>query len=208
MTKRLASMLIARSPGELLAGILLLLAPSVFAQAAFPEAHERSWDFSIWAAGSTGEENTNAISEAQIMNAGIFVGKALSDEMGRNWWRGQFEYGFDFVPVFAQLTPQRIHGIGFDPVILRWNSSLRRGRVAPFIELAGGGVRTDTNLPAGNTSNFNFTVRGGAGIQIATKHAQALELSCRWWHISNANLGARNPEFNGIQVSVGWHWFK
>jgi lipid A 3-O-deacylase PagL len=85
---------------------------------------------------------------------------------------------------------------------------MRRGLVSPFGELGGGGVYTPVNFPVGNSSTFNFIARGGGGILIATRHGQALELACRWWHISNANLGTQNPEFNGIQVSLGGHWFK
>jgi hypothetical protein len=187
---------------------ILLLIGCAHAQSIFPKGQDRNWDFGVVAAGATGEENTNSFSEAQILSGGIFVGKALTDEIGRGWRRGQFEIGADFLPLFVQFAPQRTYGVAFDPIILRWNSSLHRGRVAPFIELGGGGVHTNVNLPAGNTSNFNFIARGGGGIQIATRRAQALEIGCRWWHISNANLGARNPEFNGIQVSVGWHWFR
>jgi hypothetical protein len=35
-----------------------------------------------------------------------------------------------------------------------------------------------------------------------------VDFACRWSHLSNANLGVRNPEFNGIQMSVGYHWLK
>ena len=108
---------------------------------------------------------------------------------------------------YSCITPQ-IHGIAFDPVILRWNSSLVLGRMAPYMELGGGAVHTGSNFPVGDTSTFNFIARGGAGILISTKRGEAFEVGCRWWHISNANLGIRNPEFNGIQVNVGWHWYK
>lgn len=172
-----------------------------------PEIQNHSFDFSGWAAGATGEEGFNSFTESQIFTAGVFVGIPLTSEMGDSWYRGRLQYGADFIPVFVQLTP-RISGIGFDPVILRWISSARRGRVVPFIELGGGGLHTNRNFPRGDTSTFNFMARGGGGVQIATTRSQALEIACRWWHISNANLGDRNPEFNGIQVSVGWHWFK
>jgi lipid A 3-O-deacylase len=185
-------------------GVLLLIG----CVPAFPEAQSRGWDFGVFAAAATGEENTNIFSEAQILGGGVFLGKALTGEMGRGWRRGQLEFGADFLPVFVQLAPQRIYGVGLDPMVLRWNSSLHRGRVTPFVELAGGGLHTSQNLPAGDTSNFNFIARAGGGLQVATGHAQAFEIACRWWHISNANLGTRNPEFNGIQVSLGWHWFK
>ena len=190
--------------------LLSLLVCSVISPlwAQIPEAEGRPWDVSIWAAGATGEESTNSFSEAQILTAGVFAGRMVTHEIGNRWRRGRVEIGADFVPLFAQFTPRVIHGVAFDPVILRWNSGLRRGRVAPYVELGGGGLRTNLNFPLGDTSVFNFIARGGGGLLISTKRAQALEIGCRWWHISNANLGRRNPEFNGIQMSVGWHWRK
>ncbi len=187
---------------------LLLVVCPLYSQSDVPETQNRGWDFGVWVAGETGEEKLNSFSEAQVLTAGVFVGKTLTGEIGNGWRRGQFEYGFDIIPVFRQLRPQGIYGGGIEPVILRWNSSLRAGHVAPYIELGGGAIRTNSNLPAGNTSNFNFTARGGGGIRIFTKPRQWAEIGCRWSHISNANLGVNNPEFNGIQVSVGYHWFK
>ena len=172
------------------------------------EAERRNWDFAVWAAGETGEENTNSFAEAQILTAGVFVGKELTDESGKGWRRGRLEYGISVFPLFRQFRAESIYGGGFEPVILRWNSSLHTSHLAPYIELAGGAVRTNTNFPAGDTSDFNFTARGGGGIQLFTKHRQFVDIGCRWSHISNANLGTRNTEFNGVQVSVGYHWIR
>lgn len=173
-----------------------------------PEIQNRTWDLSIWASGATGEETTNTFSEAQIVAAGVLVGRQLTGEVGRGWRRGSFEYAADFIPVFVQSAPQQISGTAFDPLILRWYPSTHHARIAPFVELGGGGAHTGVNFPRGDTSTFNFIARAGGGILITTRRAQALEISCRWWHISNANLGTQNPEFNGIQVGLGWHWFK
>ena len=181
---------------------------SSWAQERLPAQQSRNWDLSVWFAGATGEESTNSFAEAQILSGGFFVGKTLTGEVGRGWRRGSLEYGFDVMPLFVHFAPEKVYGGGFEPVILRWNSSLRPGRIAPYLELAGGGVRSNANLPAGDTSNFNFTARGGGGIEFSTAKRQSLDIACRWWHISNANLGLRNPEFNGIQVSLGYHWFK
>jgi lipid A 3-O-deacylase len=190
----------------LLGSATCLLTPPLSGQA--PELNRGTWDVGIWAAGATGEENTNFFSEAQIFSAGVFAGKVLTNEIGSGWWRGRLEYGFDIAPLFVQFRPQRLYGLSFDPVILRWNARLHRGRVSPYIELGGGGVHTNSNFPVGDTSSFNFIARGGGGILMAAKRAQAFEIGCRWWHISNANRGVRNPEFNGIQVNVGWHWLR
>jgi hypothetical protein len=187
--------------------LLLFLVTTVSSQDTSP-SQDYKWDVSVWATAATGEENLNSFSEAQIVSAGVFIGRVLTPEIGSGWRRGRLEYGFDVMPVFVHLKPQRIYGGGIDPLILRWNSSLHAGSVAPYIELGGGAVRTNSNFPVGDTSNFNFIARGGGGIHVFTKRHQAFDIGCRWWHISNANLGVRNPEFNGIQLSLGYHWSK
>jgi lipid A 3-O-deacylase len=198
----------SRFPVALAFLFLLLVARPLDAQAHLPEAPPSNWDFGAFVVVATGEENTNSFSEAQILTAGVSAGRVLTDEIGKGWRRSRFEYAASLIPVFRQFRPQSIYGGGFEPVILRWNSSLRAGRVSPYIELAGGGLWTNTNLPVGNTSDFNFTARGGGGIKISRTPRQSVDLGIRWGHISNANLGVQNPEFNGIQVSLGYHWFK
>jgi len=199
--------LISRFPAVSLFIFLLLVAPFAGAQSEASQAQPRNWDLSVWVAGETGEENTNSFSEAQILTAGFFIGTMLTGEIGSGWRRGRLEYGADVIPIFRQFRPQSIYGGGFEPLILRWNSSLHTARLAPYIELAGGGISTNTNFPPGDTSNFNFTARGGGGIQLSAKSHHSVDIGCRWSHISNANLGVRNTEFNGIQVSLAYHWF-
>ena len=178
------------------------------AQAAARPAESRNWDLSLWVLGATGEENTNSLSEAQILAAGAFLGRTITPEMGKGWRRGSLEYGFDVFPLVLELAPKTVYGAAFEPLVLRWNSARHLGRVVPYIELAGGAMRTSSNLPAGDTSDFNFLARGGGGIQLPAGARHSVDIACRWWHISNANLGVRNPEFNGIQVGFGFHWFK
>jgi len=187
--------------------LLFLLGGTVYAQGDLPGIQRLNWDISVRAAGATGEENSNSFSEAQTLTAAVSLGKVLTDEIGSGWRRGRLEYAFDLIPVFRQFRPQPNYGRGFEPVILRWNSGLHTAGVMPYIELAGGAVRTNSNFPVGDTSKFNFTARGGGGIQMFAKRHQAVDIGCRWMHISNANLGVRNTEFNGIQVSLAYHWF-
>jgi hypothetical protein len=187
--------------------LLSLSAVSIQAQE-FPQNQRGSWDISPFFAAETGEETTNSFSQAQIWTAGIFFGRVLTGEAGQGWLRGNLEYGFDALPLFVQTRIQTVYGVGFDPVILRWNSSHHPSRLAPYIELSGGGVATTKNLPPGDTSTFNFMAKGGGGIYVHTRKRQAVDIACRWSHVSNANLGVENPEFNGVQVSVGYHWFK
>ncbi|MGC2171706.1 MAG: acyloxyacyl hydrolase [Candidatus Sulfotelmatobacter sp.] len=188
--------------------ILLLCSCRTVAQDVPPAGQQGRWDFSIGAAGETGEENTNSFAEAQIWSVGVSVGHVITSERGCGWRRGNLEYAFDFMPVFETFGNQRTHGRGFDPVILRWNSALHTHRISPYIDLAGGAVTTSSNLPPGNTSSFNFMAKGGGGIYLVTRERQSFDIGFRWSHISNANLGLDNPEFNGVQLSLAYHWFK
>lgn len=191
--------------------LILLLSTCVAAgqESAFPLAQKGTWDISPWIAGATGEETKNSFTQAEIWSAGVFFGRVMTGEFGRGWHRASFELGFDLIPVFVQTKTQTVYGGGFDPVVLRFISAHRFGPIVPYIEMGGGGVATTSNIPPGhNTSDFNFSARGGGGIHIITKSRQSLDVGCKWFHVSNANLGSFNPEFNGIQVSLGYHWFK
>jgi hypothetical protein len=167
------------------------------------------WDVRVWVGGATGEETSNSFAQAQISTAGVFVGRFVTGEFGGGWKRGRLEYGVNLIPVFVQSRIQTTYGGGFEPVVLRWTSIRLLGPVTPYIELAGGSVITNANLPPGRkTSSFNFTARGGGGILIFNDGRRSLDVGCHWMHASNANLASFNPEFNGIQVSLGYHWFK
>ena len=171
-------------------------------------AANATWDFGVFASAQTGEELTNSFSEAHIATAGFFAGRTLKHNIGGSWRQGAIQYAFSVSPLFLQVGPQRVHGIAFEPVIFRWNSSHRLGRATPYVELAGGAVHTNVNFPAGDTSSFNFTAKGGGGVYLPIKNKTALDVSVLWSHISNANLGVENPEFNGIELRVGYHWFR
>ena len=93
----------------------------------------------------------------------MFVGKVVTGEVGTSWLRGNLEYGFNLVPIFVTSKTERVYGGGFEPVVVRWISNHQFGRVAPYIELAGGTLFTTSNLPPGDTSSLNFTARGGGG---------------------------------------------
>jgi Lipid A 3-O-deacylase (PagL) len=196
------------SPKPPCLGVVLALAwasPAALCQQSSLKAP--NWDLSLLTSIATGEENLNSFSEAQILKAGIFVGKTIHHELGRGWRRGSLEYAFSVAPLVLALTPERLYGVGLEPVIVRWNSLERLGPVVPYIELAGGALRTAANLPRGDTSKFNFTAKGGGGVYLRRSDREALEVGLSWSHISNANLGRRNPEFNGIELRLAYHWF-
>ena len=100
---------VSHAPLTLLLPVLVISCPLSLLSAQAPESENRSWDISIWAAGATGEENTNSFSEAQIFSVGVFVGKVLTGEVGRGWRRGRLEYGGDVAPVFVHYSTDSRH---------------------------------------------------------------------------------------------------
>lgn len=188
--------------------LILCLIPGVAAQTPTGDwPRNGNWDAAVWASGATGYERHQSFSDGQVWMAGVRLSRVLTDEIGPRWFRGNLEYGFDLVPVLVASKPQTIYGAGFDPIVLRYNFHRRR-RFALYLEFAGGGFLTAGNFPPGNTSTFNFAPKAGSGIQLRTGHRQALDIGLRYCHYSNAELGTRNPAFNGLQVVIGYHWFR
>ena len=153
----------------------------------------------LWAGGghsvAGGRGNTGAF------NAGLRYGWILTGHHLPSFLRGRFEYAVDAVPVFLVFQPAgTAYGAGFDPLGLKWNFE-RHGRISPYLELTGGALFTNQNVPA-NTNTVNFMDQAALGMHIlGPGHNVSLEL--RYMHISNAGLGNLNPGINTVQVRVG-----
>jgi hypothetical protein len=175
-------------------------------QSNITEKQKRPWGITGWIAGATGEEHSNSFTKAQILAGGFSWARSLPPKSARMAPRRPgIRNGFDS-SICSLHAPKVVRWRGLEPAVLRWNG-LRRGRLAPFIELAGGGVHTNANLPSGNTSKFNFTApESMAAFRYSAESGDPWTLAASGR--INANLGAQNPEFNGIQVSVAYHWFK
>jgi hypothetical protein len=120
---------------------------------------------------------------------------------------GRFEYAVDAVPAFVVLQKYNTaYGGGVNPLGLKWDFAAR-GRVEPYLELNGGTLFTNHDVPAG-TSSVNFTDAAAFGVHLLSdKWAWTLE--ARYMHISNAGLSSPNPGVNTVQVRLGigkfWH---
>jgi hypothetical protein len=176
----------------------LILFTSLFSVAqAGPE--QGGHEVQIWAGGghsvSGGRGNTGAF------NAGLRYGWILTDAHLPWFLRGRFEYAVDAVPVFLVFQPTNTaYGVGFDPLGLKWNFE-RRGRISPYLELTGGTVFTNHDVPTG-TNTVNFMDQAALGLHVlGAKHNVSLEL--RYMHISNAGLATPNPGINTVQVRLG-----
>ena len=180
----------------LLTAVVLITSSLCGAQAG-PE--QGGHEVQVWAGGghsvSGGRGNTGAF------NAGLRYGWILTGPHLPGFLRGRFEYAVDAVPVFLIFQPANTaYGVGFDPLGLKWNFE-RHGRFSPYLELTGGVVRTNQNVPTG-TNTVNFMDQAALGMHIlGAKHNVSLEL--RYMHISNAGLATPNPGINTVQVRLG-----
>lgn len=176
--------------------ILVLTSAFSIAQSG-PE--EGGHEVQIWAGGghsvSGGRGNTG------VFGAGLRYGWVLTNPHLPGFLRGRFEYAVDVVPVFLVFQPtDTAYGAGFNPLGLKWNFE-RRGRFSPYLELSGGTLFTDHNVPA-YTNTVNFTSAAALGTHIlGEKYNWSLEL--RYLHISNAGLATPNPGINTVQVRLG-----
>src|SRR5947209_9253096 len=136
----------------------------------------------VWAGG--GHSVSGGRGHIGAFNAGLRYGWVLTDPHLPGFLRGRFEYAVDAVPVFVVFQPaNRAFGLGFDPLVLKWNFE-PRGRLSPYIELTGGTLFSNHDVPPG-TNTVNFTDQAALGVHIlAARHNMSLEL--RYMHISNA----------------------
>src|SRR5215813_7326546 len=75
--------------------------------------------------------------------------------VGGGFIRGNFEWSADVMPLYYVVQPgQNAYGAGFNPVNLKWNFTTHT-RAVPYLELGGGVLFTNNNVPAlTDTTNF------------------------------------------------------
>jgi hypothetical protein len=160
-------------------------------------------EIQLWTAGGHG---TNGRTQhTSVWTAGFRYGWVLTEPHGPGILRGRFEYAVDAVPVFVAFQPTNTaYGAAINPFGLIWNLD-SHGRVIPYIDLGGGALFTNTQVPPG-TSRVNFTTSGAVGLHFLTGKA-TWSADVRFLHISNADLATLNPGINTLQLRVGVGWF-
>ena len=181
---------------RLIAVALLFLSSVAWAQTR-PEDGGR--EFQVWTGG--GYSVPGGTSDTGVWNVGVRYGWILTRPHGPGFLNGRFEYVLDAVPVFMVFQRYNTaYGGGFSPLGLKWDFAAR-GRIEPYLELNGGTLFTNHQVPTG-TSAVNFTDAAALGMHIlGDKHAFSVEV--RYMHISNAGLSSPNPGINTVQVRLG-----
>lgn len=182
---------------SLAALLLFALAPMLCLAQSAPE--EGGHEVQIWAGG--GHSVSGGRGDTSALNAGLRYGWVITGPHLPGFLRGRFEYAVDAVPLFLVFQPANTtYGLGFDPLGLKWNFE-RHGRISPYLELCGGTLFTNHDVPTG-TNTVNFTDQAAIGMHIlGATHNVSLEV--RYMHISNAGLATPNPGVNTVQVRLG-----
>ena len=196
---------------SLLLGVVLLLVSTATLVAqqnlTSPFGNDQLWEFGVWGGEAFGKQEGQAFGETQLTMAGFRAGRVIHESTLDSGMRRSLEYVIELDPAFFVRRTHPAYGGGFSPIGLKFNFAPRRnGRYRPNLEMNGGAMFTQENVPQGRTDNFNFTAAFGPGVMIALSRTQALSLGLRYWHLSNANLGYNNPSFNTIQFVVGYNW--
>ncbi|MGC2698068.1 MAG: acyloxyacyl hydrolase, partial [Candidatus Angelobacter sp.] len=166
--------------------VFLLMCSLAFAQDSKP-LDGQPWDLGFWAGG--GFSVTGGTKDTHAINAGLRLGKILTDDHLGGVLRGNFEWSADLMPVYYiwQPTPAKnAYGAAFNPVNLKWNFT-SPAHTIPYLELGGGVLFTDHVVPL-NTSRVNFLTHAALGFQFFNNERRAFTTSVRFEHISNAGL--------------------
>jgi len=186
-----------------LSRLFLSLAAFAFLASQFGRAQtgpeEGGNEVQVWTGG--GYSVPGGTSQTGVFDAGFRYGWVLSDPHLPGILRGQFEYALDAVPVYVIFQPANTaYGAGFNPLGLKWNFE-RRGRFSPYLELGGGAIFTNHNVPT-YTNTVNFTPSAALGTHVlGEKYNWSVEV--RYLHISSAGLASPNPGLNTVQVRLG-----
>jgi hypothetical protein len=186
--------------------ILIISSPFANAQSSKP-LDGQPWDFGVWGGGGFsvpgGTKDTHAI------DAGVRLGKVLTDDHGSSFMRGDFEWSGDLIPVYYIWQPkpaQNSYAAAVNPLNLKWTFT-RSTRTVPYLELGGGLLFSRHSVPL-NTSHVNFLPHVTVGFQFFNNDRCAFTAGVRYEHISNAGLSVPNPGINTVQFQVGMNWFK
>jgi Lipid A 3-O-deacylase (PagL) len=138
-------------------------------------------------------------SDRDVAFQSIQWGCNVTGERGPGVLKGQLEMAIEFTPVFAAFQSHTAEGMGFSPIVFRWNFR-QRGTIAPFVEAAAGMMATNRDVPE-NTWRVNFSEHAGGGARIRIARQWAVMIGYRLHHLSNAGTMSRHP---GVTSHVGY----
>jgi lipid A 3-O-deacylase len=176
-------------------------------------------EFGVWAGGGTGIGHNTSF---QYANAGVRIGRVLTEQHGPGFLRGNFEYAADVAPLYLFFHDQTVvradgttgtqrqivYGAEISPVVLKWNFTSGR-KIVPFAALQESAIFTTRDVPEPATSTINFGSAINGGVQLFRDERHTLSFSGELLHISNAGIGHLNPGINlNLQFRIGYEWWR
>jgi len=195
--------------GSALAQSAPALLPSAPPPSQFPDTVAKGTrEIAIWGGGGAAAEagGTRAGFNTSFVIGGTNVAWVLTHKHGPAWLRGTPQYGFGVTAVSIDTAGKRVYGGSIDPIVTRWHFTHFHRRL--YLELDAGGLFTNSDIPPGDTSTFNFFPRIGFGWRVMSGARRSLDATVMYWHVSNAKLGRSNPSLNGVQLVLGYHQLK
>ncbi|MCA9472708.1 MAG: acyloxyacyl hydrolase [Nitrospira sp.] len=133
------------------------------------------------------------------------IGIVFTDPFEAGWGTGNLEFLAE--PLGARYwKPFKAYAGGLS-LVLKYNF-LSFGRWMPYWDMGAGMLWTDLapRIPEQSTQ-VNFVLETGPGVQYFVTKQFALTTSVRYHHISNANTGDRNVGLNAWLFSGGFSFF-
>jgi hypothetical protein len=177
----------------------MLLGCCVVPAAAQPSTGEAAPFDSEWLIIGGAGNDVRPMTDRQVAFQAIEWGRNLTIERGPGILRGRLEMVIEVIPFFVALQSHQGEGVGFSPLMFRWNLRQHRA-IHPFVEAAAGMMATNHDVPE-NTARLNFSLHAGGGARVRVAERWAVVVGYRLHHLSNNNTASRNP---GVTSHVGY----
>jgi opacity protein-like surface antigen len=134
----------------------------------------------------------------------VHLGRIISDTMCAGaWYEGNWELLAELFGGY-QINRGGAALVGLTPFV-RYNF-ITHSRWIPFVEAGGGVSFTDISKPDLSTE-FEFNLQAGMGIEYFFCPNLAATLQARYLHISNASIESPDHGANAMVFLVGLAWF-
>jgi opacity protein-like surface antigen len=136
--------------------------------------------------------------------SGLQFGWMLSEPGHAGWYRGNWEFALEAMggTVFKGRGSYLVGGTVWG----RYNFIQPGWHVVPYVQAGGGAEATDFDQRLiGETFNFNLDV--GAGARVIVARNWALQVECRYQHLSNAKLSKHDVGINAVGPMIGLSYF-
>jgi len=135
---------------------------------------------------------------------GLQLGWMVTDVDRAGWLRGNVEVAGEAIG--AAVYQGRGSYLAGATLWARYNFVQPNWRVVPYLGAGAGAEATDMDPRLiGETFNFNLDIAIGARCFLAQKWA--LDLECRYQHISNATIGRHDIGINAVGPMLGVSYF-